>query len=710
LNKPQPGREFELAHAERFPLELGRAPNKVRNAYQRTVVPVLKTCPDKPDPPRVKRLTGYRDLWRLRVSDEYRLVYKVDQAAKLVTVLMLDTRGKIYDRLGEASDGKPGIRIVARAEDLLEREPTAEEIGNAELALSAQISSVGPPATDNVLPQKLDSTLLASWNVSPAFFAPLASVTTEGELMGLSSVVPDDVLQRVLNGLWPPTIEEVIQQPVRVAFDTEVVEAAADGTESLDSFLLKLDEDQKSFVSRFDGPTPRGPWLLKGGPGSGKSTVALYCIRSLLKGAGELTKQTEPLRILFTTFTKSLVNASHHLLDALGVRQGLHTLHVKNVDSLAVSYLPDEWKRIPIERDTTALLTRALRSCSEADPTFGFTGEDADFLLDEIDWVLLGQDIKSVQSYLDAGRAGRGRRLGHQQKRQVWALFETVQRLMREEGVCLFSERLQLAARNVVPEYDYVFIDEAQDLKPVAIRFCLGLCRDPANVFLTADTNQSIYGNGMSWSTIASDLKFQGRARILRRNYRTTTEIWDAITQLAPSGEETDRETMEVETVFRGPFPVLARYSDEQAVERRLNSYLHESLREERVGPGCGAVLCASVRDMYRTARLIDPRFNAKAMKSCDLDLAHPGVKVITMHAAKGLQFPVVAIVGLEAGKLPSPPAMGMDPAEHEGKQKRLFFVACTRAIRRLIVFGNRERPSPFTSKMTDEYWDIEEL
>jgi superfamily I DNA/RNA helicase len=128
------------------------------------------------------------------------------------------------------------------------------------------------------------------------------------------------------------------------------------------------------------------------------------------------------------------------------------------------------------------------------------------------------------------------------------------------------------------------------------------------------------------------------------------------------------------------------------------------------VGPGCGAVLCASVRDMYRTARLIDPRFNAKAMKSCDLDLAHPGVKVITMHAAKGLQFPVVAIVGLEAGKLPSPPAMGMDPAEHEGKQKRLFFVACTRAIRRLIVFGNRERPSPFTSKMTDEYWDIEEL
>jgi mRNA-degrading endonuclease RelE of RelBE toxin-antitoxin system len=701
---------FEIALAERFPLELGRAPNKVRNAYQRVVIPILRTTPDRSDPPRVKKLTGFRDLWRLRVSDEYRLVYRIDKANKVVTMLMLDTRNKIYDRLGLTSDGEPGMRIVARAEELLEREPTDVEIGNAEFGLSALIENAAPPKADDLLPQRLEPSLLASWTVPQEFYPPLTGVRTEGDLMGLCSVVPDAILQRVLNGLWPPTIEEVAQQPVRVVFDPAVIEAVAEGTESLDSFLLKLDDEQKSFVARFDGPTPKGPWLLKGGPGSGKSTVALYCIRSLLKGAGESASQKQPLRILFTTFTKSLVNASHHLLDALDVDQGDHTLHVKNVDSLAVSYLPDEWKRIPIERETAALLTKALRACSEADAKFGFTGEDADFLLDEIDWVLLGQDIQSLQSYLDADRAGRGRRLGQQQKRQVWQLFEMVQRLMREGGVCLFSERLQQAARNVVPEYDYVFIDEAQDLKPVAIRFCVGLCRDPSNVFLTADTNQSIYGNGMSWSTIATDLKFQGRARILRRNYRTTAEIWDAITQLAPTGEDTDRETMEVETVFRGPFPTLARYSDEQAVQHRLNSYLHEALREERVGPGCAAVLCASVWDMHRAARLLEPRFNAKAMKSRDLDLAHPGVKVVTMHAAKGLQFPVVAIFGVEQGKLPSPPLLGMDPAEHEAKQKRLFFVACTRAIRRLIVFASRERPSPFTSNMTDKYWEIEEL
>ena len=131
---------------------------------------------------------------------------------------------------------------------------------------------------------------------------------------------------------------------------------------------------------------------------------------------------------------------------------------------------------------------------------------------------------------------------------------------MREANICIFSERLHQAAEHVTPIYDYVFIDEAQDLKPVAIRFCIGLSQKPDKVFLTADTNQSIYGNGLSWSKVATDLRFQGRARILKRNYRTTAEIWSAIKQLAPDSEGSDRETLEVDTVYHGPFPTLAQY------------------------------------------------------------------------------------------------------------------------------------------------------
>ena len=663
---------------------------------------------DKAEPPRIKKLSGFKDLWRLRVSDDYRLVYRVDRKTHLVTMLMLGDRKAIYDRLGMAENGQPGVRIVARAEDLLEREPTPEEVGRAELSLShdAEVSS---ESSDSPLPKVLDADCLRSWSIPSEFHSIFQSVRTENELIELGVTVPEEVLQRVLNGLWPPLIEELVQQPVRIALDDSRLEGAAVGEFSLDSFLLHLDDDQKAFVERFAEPAPKGPWLLKGGPGSGKSTVALYCINSLVRGATNSGEPSRRLRILFTTFTNSLANASAHLLEVLQASGSNHTVDVKTVDSLAFAHLPDSWRKMRIERNPRAYVLAALNTCVAADATFAFTEADTEFLLEEIDWVLIGQGLTSADDYLVADRGGRRRPLGQQQRRQVWQLFEVVRGLLRSAEVCLFSERLQEAAIRVTSQYDYVFVDEAQDLKPVAIRFCLGLCSDPTNIFLTADTNQSIYGNGLSWSKVAAELRFQGRARTLRKNYRTTVEIWEAILQLSPNSDDTDRETMEIESLFKGPYPVLSLYKSDEELAARLNAYFQEAFREERVGPGCGAVLCSNMDEAERATSLIDPRYNPRAMQSRDLDLSHPGIKVITMHAAKGLQFPVVALVGLEAGKFPSPAPAGVDPSEHEGRQRRLLFVACSRAMRRLIVFASRDRPSSFVSAASDTHWDIEE-
>lgn len=626
-------------------------------------------------------------------------------------MLMLDHRAKVYERLGANEKREPGVRIVARAEELLERQPTPEEIGQAELALAVTQAKPTAPAPDRPLPELLSPEKLASWSIPAIYHEYLQTARTEGELLRSESFVPGDVLERVLNGLWPRIIEEIIQQPVRMALEPSLVQSAADGGQSLESFLLKLDDDQKAFVARFEGGRPKGPWLLKGGPGSGKSIVALYCIEALVRGANEqLPLDDKPLRILFTTFTKSLANASTHLLNVSNIQGGKHIIDVKNVDSLAFGRLPQEWKAMKAEGEPRQYMLAALTECKKSDPNFYFSLADAKFLEEEIDWVIVGQGLNAADDYLAADRVGRGRGLGQQQRGQVWQLFEVYRRRMREAGVCLYSERLQKAAEQVTSAYDYVFIDEAQDLKPVAIRFCIGLCHKPENVFLTADTNQSIYGNSLSWVKVATDLRFQGRARILRRNYRTTSEIWKAITRLAPDAMDTDRETLDLETVFRGPFPILARHSDLKSLGVRLNSFLHEALRQERVAPGAVAVLCPTKIEMNQVISLIDPRFNARAMKSREVDLGHPGVKVLTMHAAKGLEFPVVAVVGVEEGRLPLAVAEGMDIAEHNAQQRRLFFVACSRAMRRLIVFANRDRPSPFVVGISDEHWEIEDL
>ena len=58
--------------------------------------------------------------------------------------------------------------------------------------------------------------------------------------------------------------------------------------------------------------------------------------------------------------------------------------------------------------------------------------------------------------------------------------------------------------------FDYVFVDEVQDLKPVGLRLCAALCRNESNLYLTADMNQKLYGRGISWGSVVETLRFRG--------------------------------------------------------------------------------------------------------------------------------------------------------------------------------------------------------
>ena len=97
-----------------------------------------------------------------------------------------------------------------------------------------------------------------------------------------------------------------------------------------------------------------------------------------------------------------------------------------------------------------------------------------------------------------------------------------------------------------------------------------------------------------------------------------------------------------------------------------------------------------------------------------DLDNHDPNedaVVMMTMHAAKGLEFPVVFVVGLEEGIFPGMKAIGeMEEMEEE---RRLCYVALTRAKQRLyltcanqrMLFGHTttNRPSRFAGEIPAE-------
>ncbi len=90
-------------------------------------------------------------------------------------------------------------------------------------------------------------------------------------------------------------------------------------------------------------------------------------------------------------------------------------------------------------------------------------------------------------------------------------------------------------------------------------------------------------------------------------------------------------------------------------------------------------------------------------------------ITMMTLHSAKGLEFPVVAMIGLEEGCLPH--ARARESIDQMEEERRLCFVGITRAEQRLIltkanyrtIRGLRERTitSPFLSEMPAEDLEI---
>ena len=99
---------------------------------------------------------------------------------------------------------------------------------------------------------------------------------------------------------------------------------------------------------------------------------------------------------------------------------------------------------------------------------------------------------------------------------------------------------------------------------------------------------------------------------------------------------------------------------------------------------------------------------DASLMSSADESSVKNSVTLMTLHAAKGLEFPVVFIVGLEEGLFPG--SRALEKAEDLEEERRLAYVGMTRAMQKLFLtyalsrfsYGNRNynMPSRFLTEL----------
>jgi superfamily I DNA/RNA helicase/mRNA-degrading endonuclease RelE of RelBE toxin-antitoxin system len=676
----------------------------------------LEQDPVTPRGNTIKPLKGWENLWRYRLGD-HRLIYSALPENQVVQLLAIGPRGAVYRRFDYDPEAEPLVEIAFSAEIAAGLEPTQEGLPEwMEHPEWFQPKTTG----SNPLPRKLTPSRLSRWRIPEDYHDKLIRCRTEDELFDAD--VPDWVLSRVLDALWPPEVQQLARQPDQLLVKPEDLERYAEG--ALRGFLLHLDDDQR----RFADWALSGPTLVKGGPGSGKSTVALYRARAVIEHALEETGEVPDL--LFTTFTNALTNFSESLLcqllsDLLDLESARlpKKIRLTTVDSTVMWIARSSGRAFRLansDQQTEALrYARAAfkpKAMGDLDKLLVSTAlqhlRDG-YLLKEFEWVVEGQNCRALEDYLRANRAGRAIPFNESLRSAVWKLYEVYREYLEGQELLTWGQLRQFALDQVSSgafphRWDYVIVDEAQDLTPVALSLCVELCRDPSGLFLTADANQSLYNRGFRWSHVHEQLQVIGRTRILRRNYRSTRQIAHAAAELLAGMDGADDEAMGQEFVHAGPKPVVYAATGTADQARWLGQQICAAARDLRL-PVNGAAILVPTNSLGQTlAKLLaEQGLPARFLPSKDVRLEERCVKVMTLYAAKGLEFPIVAIAHMEADRLPRE-TMATDPEdirEHMENQRRVCYVGCTRAMRHLFITYDRSIPSPFLDLLSEERW-----
>jgi hypothetical protein len=444
-----------------------------------------------------------------------------------------------------------------------------------------------------------------------------------------------------------------------------------------------------------------GPARITGGPGTGKTVVALHRAHHLAtKGAGP---------VLVTTFTSTLSASLEAGLRLLADSpEVLDRVQVRHVDQLSYQVFADRHGRPAILRDNEekAIWRQIVK---RLDLPFTET-----FLAEEWRHVVLAQQVGSAAEYLAAKRSGRGRRLGTRQKAQLWQAVWEFQEELRKRGVWTYETMCVEATRllNERPEkpYRHVIVDEAQDLHPVQWRLLRAAVEEgPDDMFIAGDTHQRIYSSRVSLKDVG--VRVTGRSTRLTINYRTTAEIlgW-SLGMLR--GETIDDMDGALDTIagyrsqVHGLPPELAGFpvqKDElDALCRKVREWLDAGVAPEEIGIAARSNMLADAA----IAVLKNSGVPAGSLaKASDADQV---VRAGTMHRMKGLEFRCVAVIGVGEHQVPSPSAV--TPAEEDElthtqdlqRERCLLFVACTRAREQLRVTWHGS-PSPFLLASADD-------
>lgn len=458
--------------------------------------------------------------------------------------------------------------------------------------------------------------------------------------------------------------------------DLAVGRAAAPATGSPPPRPLSLDPQQCRAVRAGTGVVQ-----VIAPAGSGKTSVLVERVKELLhRGAA-------PERILCSTFNR---DAKLEIATRLE-RAGVAGVAVRSFHGLGLALLKQEGRTRAgvgeVGDDTWKLIAERARD-AEADGV----ALDVTAARNAVSGFKLSAMVDPTTALSQA--AG-----GDARERTAARLYDLYQRHLDESGRLDFDDLIAGAVallqrdaevrRRWQARFDHVLVDEYQDIEP-AQALLVGLLAAPQDsLFCVGDEDQCIYAwrRASVERVIELDQVYPDLERHpLIRNYRCGRRITVASRRLIRHNRRRFSKPLRPGAPHRGKIRVHA------LIDRAAGAQLVVALVREAVPGRDGAAGTTAV--LARTSALLREVARAGADAGVALDDA---CELATIHAAKGREWDRVILYGVDRGQIPHSHAVSDDGGLES--ERRLFYVALTRARHRLEIVCSKKSPSRFLSE-----------
>ena len=632
-----------------------------------------------------------KHFWSARAGSDIRIILHKTQASLLLCYV--DHHDKAYDW---AARRKLETHPSTGAAQLVEVRETVQQVMvpiyvQTDLPL-AQMPRANPKL---LFADKPDDELLG-YGVPVEWLADVKAAT-EDSLLVLADHLPAEAAEALLElatGGKPrvptPVAASVdpfdhpdAQRRFRVMSNVAELEVALNFP--WDKWTVFLHPEQRQWVER----DYAGPARVSGSAGTGKTIVALH-------RAAHLARQNSDCRVLLTTFSDTLASALHTKLKRL---VGSEPLLAERIDVLslnAVGLRLSKTQQGPTELADAAAVRNALSDASKAVSGHKFS---LHFLVTEWEQIVDAWQLASWEDYRDVARLGRKTRLPEPQRALLWAIFEKVRANLKAQNLVTHAEMFtRLATKledNKNSPFDFVVVDEAQDLSVAHLRFlaALGAVR-PDALFFAGDLGQRIFQQPFSWKSLGVDIR--GRSRTLRINYRTSHQIRQQSDRLlgdqAVDVDGNNEIRSDTISVFNGPPPLIRVFKTESEEIQAVGAWLSERANTG-ISPEEFGVFVRSEAQLKRAQAAVTAAGMPFKVLDEHAETTSGQASIATMHLAKGLEFCAVVVMACDDEVIPLQERIetvgdDADLQEVYDTERHLLYVACTRARDQLLVTG----------------------